>query len=274
MTDARKTLKKIGGGKKSPRRNSSRKQKRRELSRWKHILIVFLIVAAAFFAAYHIALKKLFFRFAEKETTQQTITDIYGIDVSRYQGNINWEKLKKNNPQETPIYFTYIKATEGKNIKDPKFKRNWKNSKKAGFIRGAYHYFTETSSGEEQAKAFTSSVKLEKGDLPPMVDVEEIPKNRKKFNKELKIFIKAIERYYDTKPIIYSSPEYKKRYLNDGFYDKYPSWVAHYYVKEPDTERWDIWQFTDKGKIPGIGHDVDINRFNGNLDKLKGMTLK
>ena len=277
MSDARKVLKKIGGRKKSSsRRRSPRKNRSNKRERWEQTALAILIAAVLIFAAYHLFFKKLFFRFAEnKVTTQLQIpTGIYGIDISRYQGKIDWEELKRNNPKETPIYFVYMKASEGKDLRDPKFKSNWKKAKKHGFMRGAYHYFTEGSTGSMQANMFIKNVTLEKGDLPPMVDVEEVPKDKEAFNIELKGLILALEGHYGIKPIIYSSPEYRKKYLDDKFYDNYPYWVAHYYVDKPDTDRWDIWQYTDNEDIPGIDHKVDMNLFNGNLDKLKGMTVK
>lgn len=277
MSDARKVLRKIGGRKKSSsRRHSPRKNKSHKRERWEQTALAILIAAVLIFAAYHLFFKKLFFRFAEnKATTQLQIpTGIYGIDISRYQGKIDWEELKRNNPKETPIYFVYMKASEGKDLRDPKFKSNWKKAKEHGFMRGAYHYFTEGSTGSMQANMFIKNVTLEKGDLPPMVDVEEVPKDKEAFNIELKGLILALEGHYGIKPIIYSSPEYRKKYLDDKFYDNYPYWVAHYYIDKPDTDRWDIWQYTDNEDIPGIDHKVDMNLFNGNLDKLKGMTVK
>lgn len=277
MSDARKVLKKIGGRKKSSsRRRSPRKNKSHKRERWEQTALAILIAAVLLFAAYHLFFKKLFFRFAEDKTTThlQLPTGVYGIDISRYQGKIDWEELKRKNPKETPIYFVYMKASEGKDLRDPKFKNNWKKAKEHGFMRGAYHYFTEGSTGSMQANMFIKNVTLEKGDLPPMVDVEEVPKDKEAFNIELKGLILALEGHYGIKPIIYSSPEYRKKYLNDKFYDNYPYWVAHYYVDEPDADRWDIWQYTDNEDIPGIDHKVDMNLFNGNLDKLKGMTVK
>ena len=277
MSDARKVLKKIGGRKKSSsRRRSPRKNKSHKRERWAQTAIAVLIAAVLIFVAYHLIFKKLFFHFAEDKTTThlQLPTGVYGIDISRYQGKIDCEELKRNNPKETPIYFVYMKASEGKDLRDPRFKSNWKKAKEHGFIRGAYHYFTEGSTGSMQANMFIKDVTLEKGDLPPMVDVEEVPKDKEAFNIELKGLILALEGHYGIKPIIYSSPEYRKKYLNDKFYDNYPYWVAHYYVDEPDADRWDIWQYTDNEEIPGIGHKVDMNLFNGNLDKLKGMTVK
>ena len=139
MSDARKVLKKIGGRKKSSsRRRSPRKNRSHKRERWAQTAIAVLIAAVLIFVAYHLIFKKLFFRFAEDKTTThlQLPTGVYGIDISRYQGKIDWEELKRNNPKETPIYFVYMKASEGKDLRDPRFKSNWKKAKEHGFIRG------------------------------------------------------------------------------------------------------------------------------------------
>ena len=278
MSDARKVLKKIGGRKKSSsRRRSPRKNKSHKRERWEQTALAILIAAVLIFAAYHLFFKKLFFRFAEnKATTQLQIpTGIYGIDISRYQGKIDWEELKRNNPKETPVYFVYMKASEGKDLRDPKFKSNWKKAKDHGFMRGAYHYFTEGSTGSMQANMFIKTVETAEGDLPPMVDVEEKPGDKKQFMQELKIFISKIQEHYGVKPIIYSYKKYKEQYLSEPFFNKYPLWVAHYYVsKLDDNIEWLMWQCSDIGQLPGIEENVDINIFNGTQEQFKSILIK
>ena len=281
MADARKTLKKIGGRKKSSsRRNSSCRKRKGDMPEWLHTLIATLTTAALLFVAYHLVFKDALFRFAEEEEATSGEPSalygysVFGIDISRYQGDIDWKELKEKNPDSTPIHFVYMKASEGKEMKDPYFDKNWKEAKEAGFIRGAYHYFTTGSGGAEQAAQFIRNVTLEKGDLPPMVDVEEVPTDKEAFNRELKHFILALETRYGVKPIIYASPDFRKNYLDDSIYESYPTWVAHYHVEKPDIGYWDIWQFTDEGELPGIGHRVDLNIFNGGVPELKKMTLK
>ena len=122
---------------------------------------------------------------------------------------------------------------------------------------------------------FTKTVKLEKGDLPPMIDVEEKPENKTLFMQELKIFITKVEDHYGVKPIIYSGKKYKKRYLNDIFFDRYPTWIAHYYVDSLEVDQnWTFWQCSDRGKLPGINRSVDINIFNGGQSKLDSLRIK
>ena len=168
-----------------------------------------------------------------------------------------------------------MKATEGSSHNDRKFSSNWKEAKKHGLMRGAYHYFSAHTPGDKQARKFISKVKIEKGDLPPMVDVEEEPKDAVAFRKELKKFIAEIEKHYGVKPIIYTSYKYKLRYLDAPEFDAYPFWIAHYYVDELSYNgEWQFWQHTDYGTVPGIEGSVDLNVFNGTLSELKRYTVK
>ena len=201
--------------------------------------------------------------------------NVYGLDISHHQGKIDWEKFANENPKENPISFIYMKACEGSDHKDTRFDINWEKAEKHGFTKGAYHYFSPHSTGLEQAKMFTETVKLKKGDLPPVIDVEEKPENTAIFLQELKIFITKIEEHYGVKPIIYSGKKYKKRYLNDKFFERYPTWIAHYYVDSLEVDQnWTFWQCSDRGNLPGINRNVDINIFNGGLKELENFRLK
>ena len=92
---------------------------------------------------------------------------------------------------------------------------------------------------------------------------------------ELKIFIARIEEHYGVLPIIYSGKNYKEKYLDDKFFDRFPTWIAHYYAEQLEVKsEWLIWQCTDKGEIPGINHKVDINVFNGELQQLNELVIK
>ena len=199
---------------------------------------------------------------------------VYGIDVSRHQGDIDWKALSTGHHPDAPITFVYIKASEGSDFKDVKFKENFENARKHGFVCGAYHYFSTTSSGLSQANLFISMVKLHKGDLPPVLDIEEKPKNKKKYIEEVKVWLKKVEEHYGVKPIIYASSKYKQKYLDDPFFKEYPSWVAHYYIPElRKGEEWLMWQCTDLGVLPGIKEKVDINIFNGSKKQFQNLLI-
>jgi lysozyme len=204
--------------------------------------------------------------------------DIHGIDISHYQGDIDWGELRRNGLIDScPIRFVMIKATEGADKIDENFKRNFRLAREHGFTRGAYHFYSSQSSAEEQARAFIRNVKLEKGDLPPVLDVEKKPKNQsnEQFRQSVLTFLRTVEQHYGVKPIIYTYHKFKLDYLDDSVFNQYPYWIAHYYVDRVEYNgQWKFWQHTDIGRLPGIKGDVDFNVYNGSYYDLQQMTLK
>jgi len=201
---------------------------------------------------------------------------IHGIDVSRYQGLINWEEVKEMEIKNVKIGFSFIKATEGINNEDKRFERNWKAAKKAGMIRGAYHFFNPYKSGREQAQNFIETVVLSKGDLPPVLDVEFAGRvSRPQLLQRIKDWLQLVEMHYKVKPIIYTGADFYRNYLSVQF-DDYPLWVAHYLVKDkPRTSRsWHFWQHNEKGRVNGINAPVDFNVFNGDSADFSNLLLR
>ena len=198
---------------------------------------------------------------------------VHGIDVSYYQGKINWPKVKSMKEDEVQISFAFIKATEGVLMVDPYFQRNWREAPKSGIICGAYHFFRPRKDGKTQAKFFLQVVNVEKGDLPPVVDIESLDGvSPLKMRAELSDFLNYVELKTKVRPIIYTGLKFYEDYLDTHFSD-YPLWIAHYYQPKLrlDNSRWKFWQHSDKAKINGIGHVVDFNAFNGDslaLDKM------
>jgi len=190
---------------------------------------------------------------------------IHGIDVSKHQGVISWSDVQQMKVKDVDLKFTFIKATEGYTRVDWQFKRNWRKSKEAGLSRGAYHFFLATKGGAKQAENFISTVKLEEGDLPPVLDIEELYGARPAdLRKRVQEWLNIVERHYRVKPIIYTSVDFYKQYLGSDF-DEYPLWVAHYIQKNrPRIEReWIFWQHSEKGRVNGVVSAVDFNVFNG-----------
>lgn len=190
---------------------------------------------------------------------------IHGIDVSRYQQMIAWDAVKEMRVKNISIRFAFIKATEGIGNVDPQFRRNWKKSKDAGLIRGAYHFFIASKDGKLQAENFIDEVKLEPGDLPPVLDVEQLNgASVAALKKEVTEWLTTIENYYGVTPIIYTNVDFYKQYFGSGF-DKYPLWAAHYHeYNQPRISRnWSFWQHSDEGRVNGILPKVDFNVFNG-----------
>lgn len=278
----KKDNKKQNGGRKqtTSARRSYRKKKNKDLPRWIYVISATFLSFVFIIGSYYLFFRPYFYRFRPcfnhkyYEVCMPSGHSVYGIDVSRHQGDIDWERLSTGHHPDAPISFVYVKASEGSDFKDVKFKENFENARKHGFVRGAYHYFSTTSSGLSQANLFISMVKLRKGDLPPVLDIEEKPKNKKKYIEEVKVWLKKVEEHYGVKPIIYASSKYKQKYLDDPFFKEYPSWVAHYYIPElRKGEEWLMWQCTDLGVLPGIKEKVDINIFNGSKKQFENLLI-
>ena len=127
----------------------------------------------------------------------------------------------------------------------------------------------------KQADFFINSVKLEPGDLPPVLDIEKKSKDIGKLQADLKLWLRRIENHYGVKPIIYASYKFKTKYLNDSVFNSYPYWIAHYYVDSVQYKGdWKFWQHTDVGTLPGIEEQVDLNIFNGGLEGLDALRIK
>lgn len=200
---------------------------------------------------------------------------VHGIDVSHHQGDIRWDKVKATDKQQYPIRFVFMKATEGGDHKDPRFADNFRQAREVGLVRGAYHFYNPNTDPIRQADFFISQVKLETGDLAPVLDIERKPRNKAQLQADLVKFLNRLGQHYGVKPIIYTSYKYKLNYLSTPELSAYPLWIAHYYV---DTLRyegpWQFWQHTDYGTVPGIEENVDLNVFNGSWDELQQYTLR
>lgn len=204
---------------------------------------------------------------------------IHGIDISRYQPDVDWNTLKAVNVNQDTVafQFVFIKATEGIFWEDPTFDDNWNDALKNRVTRGAYHYFKPNANALLQAKNFISSVQLKKGDLPPVVDIEEAgKKNKRELVSALKVYVSAIEKKYGVKPIIYSNINFIENYLADDF-KTYKFWVAHYYVddlKISDEIDWAFWQYHDKAHLINSASGYDVNVFNGNKTDFNKLLIR
>ena len=199
---------------------------------------------------------------------------VHGIDISHYQGDVNWNRLEQTRQGQFPINFIFMKATEGGDYADDKFVANFDSAKVHGFIRGAYHFYNPQTDANKQADFFINTVKLEPGDLPPVLDIEKKGRNVEKLQQGLKIWLQKVEEHYGVKPIIYASYKFKTRYLNDSIFDTYPYWIAHYYVDSVRYDGdWKFWQHTDVGTLPGIDEKVDLNIFNGGKSELDALRI-
>jgi lysozyme len=193
---------------------------------------------------------------------------VRGVDVSEYQGNIDWDVLAKQN-----INFAYIKATKGSDYKDNKFVANWENARKTNVKVGAYHLFHYDQPALEQAENFISSVPIEDGILPPAVDVElygkdrDDPPEREKTILMLTEFLEKLEKHYGKKPVIYATKKAYKLYIAGNF-KEYPLWIRNPDTEPvlPDGRTWTFWQYNNDGELDGYKGEsrfIDLNVFNG-----------
>jgi len=193
---------------------------------------------------------------------------VQGIDVSYWQGDIDWQKVG-----DSGIHFAYIKATEGGDRVDPKFLDNWQAAKKAGIARGAYHFMYWCRVASQQASWFKRHVPEDGDALPPVLDVEwnfhskTCPKRIKRDAAiaKIKVMLEAMEAHSGKRPIIYTDPKFHREVLEGEFPD-HDFWLRSVAAKPEAKYRerdWAFWQFTTTGRVHGVSGPVDRNSFNG-----------
>ena len=196
---------------------------------------------------------------------------VRGVDVSSYQGNIEWEILASQN-----ISFAFIKATEGSSFVDPYFEYNYTEAQKTKLRIGAYHFFSYDSPGKTQADNFIKVVEKHEGMLPPVIDLEfyadkaKNPPEQSEVRKELDDLINELELHYEMKPIIYATKKSYVLYL-EGAYKDYDIWIRDVLTKPrlSDNRKWVFWQYTDRKYLAGYkGKEkyIDMNVFNGTME--------
>ena len=191
---------------------------------------------------------------------------IRGVDVSHYQGEIDWEKLSSEN-----IRFAYIKATEGSGHKDEEFDKNWEGAQATRLRIGSYHFFSLDSPGTTQAENFCKTVTVVDNMLPPVVDVEPYgkymnssPVDKEALFAELQDYINAVEAYYDMKPVIYTTEEWFQL-IHEEFKD-YDVWLRSVYGKPDSSINWTFWQYSNRHVLSGYSGEeryIDMNVFAG-----------
>jgi lysozyme len=194
--------------------------------------------------------------------------EVQGVDVSAWQGDIDWAKARAAGTR-----FAFIKATEGGDHLDPKFLENWEGAKRAGVARSAYHFLYWCRPAHEQALWFMLNVPADADALPPVLDLEwnthskTCPKklSRAKALDKIKAMLVAMESHTGKKPIIYTDPAFHREVL-EGELTNYHFWLRSVAAEPQDKyadRRWTFWQFTTTGKVPGIAGKVDRNVYGG-----------
>jgi len=198
-------------------------------------------------------------------------TTTLGIDVSYYQGTINWTSVKNSG-----ISYAFIRVSDGTGFHDPKFAANWAGTKAAGVIRGPYQFFRANQDVNAQADLMINSIinDYQLGDLPPVLDVEATNgMSAATIASRAKQWVARVKAAVGVEPIIYTGFYFWRDSVgNPSGFSSNPLWIAAYTSSCPTIpstwSRWTFWQYTDSGKVSGISGNVDMNRFNGSLDDL------
>ena len=269
--------------KKTPRRGGSRGRRRsssflQRYPRWAWWIGGTAVIVLYVFLFYHFFVGPTGFRwralYGDAEYPEGY--EIHGIDISHYQGKIDWEQLTNAMIKGCPVRFVIIKSTEGSSRLDENFRENFNQARDFGFIRGVYHFWSNKSTAREQAYYFLDQVHLTDGDLPPVLDIEHKPadKSVEDFQRDVLTWLHIVEDKYHVKPIIYTYYKFKEQYLSAPVFEDYPYWIAHYYVDKVQYKgKWKFWQHTDVGKLPGIKGYVDFNIYNGSYYELKQLCI-
>ena len=199
---------------------------------------------------------------------------VRGVDVSSYQGEIDWDTLASQN-----ISFAFIKATEGSSYVDPYFAENYQQAQQTGLRIGAYHFFSYDSSGETQADHFIATVSPVETMLPPVIDLEFYgdkeanPPSPETGRPQLDILLERLEEHYGRKPILYATEKSYALYLA-GAYSEYDIWIRNV-VTNPslsDGRDWTFWQYTNRAKLEGYRGEepyIDLNVFRGTPEEFQ-----
>lgn len=275
---SRKNTTRRGGGRGRRRSSSFLPKFMHRYPRWAWWIGGIAIILAYIWAFYYFFVSPTGFRwralYGDAEYPEGY--EIHGIDISHYQGEIDWEQLKNAMIEGCPVRFVIIKSTEGASRLDDHFRENFNQVRDYGFIRGVYHFWSNKSSAREQAYYFLDKVHLTEGDLPPVLDIEHKPADKSvdDFQRDVLTWLHIVEDKYHAKPIIYTYYKFKEKYLSAPVFDDYPYWIAHYYVDKVQYQgKWKFWQHTDAGKLPGIKGYVDFNIYNGSFYDLRKLCI-
>lgn len=189
----------------------------------------------------------------------------HGIDVSHYQGSINWTQVAKDDHAA----YVYIKASEGSDNIDDMYQTNFRGAKRARIPAGSYHFFRANISPQAQVRNFMSQINLKQQDLLPLIDVEVQPRGMsdERFRQVLNEFLRLVEREIGKKPMIYTGKNfYNKIFAGHGYNKKYKFFIACYTLDEPvlyNNDDFILWQYSPRGRAKGIRGDVDMSRIRG-----------
>lgn len=204
-------------------------------------------------------------------------TTLKGIDISKWQADVDWNKVAGDN-----VKFAFVRVSDGINTQDQYFDDNWKESREEGIYTGAYQFFRPNQSVLGQADYLLEKIgcdmdartcPITEMDLPPVIDVEHRPSgwSKAQMTTAIRTWIDRVEEF-GLEPIVYSGRYFWQDYVGSSEWNDHPFWLAHYTNNCPNIPSqwsdWDFWQFTDSGSTSGVSGGVDTNQFNGTMDML------
>lgn len=239
-------------------------------SGWKKYIAIAGGSLVLLFAAAAVLVYAVYFGYYHVNGVRAAKYPIHGVDVSHYQGEIDWEVLAAQD-----IQFAYIKATEGSSHVDDCFAKNYREAKQTVLRVGAYHFFSFDSPGATQAEHFIETVEAFEGMLPPVVDVEFYgnkeadPPDPEEVRTQIQTYLDAVEEAYGLRPVIYATYESWELYIENQF-DDYPLWIRDIWKRPETSVNWTFWQYTNRGRLKGFTGEepyVDLNVFKGSLEE-------
>lgn len=239
-------------------------------TRWKKYASIAAAAAVLLIAAAAAFVYAVYFGYYHVNGFRAAKYPIHGVDVSHYQGEIDWNVMAAQD-----IQFAYIKATEGSSYVDDRFADNYRMARLTGLKVGAYHFFSFDSPGSTQAENFIQTVENFDGMLPPVVDVEFYgnkeadPPAPEQVRPQLQAYLDAVEEAYGLRPVIYATNESWELYVK-GQFDDYPLWIRDIWGKPQSGVDWTLWQYTNRGRLQGFSGEepyVDLNVFAGTREE-------
>ena len=238
------------------------------------LLLALLLLTAAALAALGLLRWRGLILLSHEAAPEQW--EVFGVDVSSYQGEVDWAALAAQG-----VDFAFIKATEGSLLQDRQFAANWAGAAEAGVRAGAYHFLSYDSPGQTQADNFIAAVPVTEGALPPVVDIEfygeylDQPPDRAHVRSILDPLLERLEAHYGVKPILYVTYRSYYRYIAGGGYGDYPVWCSSPTVF-PLVPGWDFWQYSHSAELEGYSgaqDRIDLNIFRGSMEKFQRFGL-
>lgn len=240
----------------------------------RRIILILLLVGALLLLGFFFLRWRGLILYSHESNPDQW--EVFGVDVSSYQGTVNWHTLASQG-----VDFAFIKATEGSLLQDKQFAANWNGALEAGVRPGAYHFLSYDSPGQTQADNFISMVPDTQGALPPVVDIEfygeylEQPPEKAQVQAILDPLLERLEEHYGVKPILYVTYRSYYSYLTDSKYADYPVWCSSPTVF-PLVPRWDFWQYSHSAQLEGYHGAqtlIDLNVFRGSREQFEAFGL-